>query len=123
MVRGVPTRILNLLRYLAGAKRQSTKTVAPGWQTMGVDIHFAPTNLNLLSRRDTYLPGRGNKRGTSVVRNGVFYDLPGFVVETRRGSKNEDPCSGVANNGRRYSLARIEFSDFGVNRIIRVSPH
>ena len=50
----------------------------------GLDlIEFAPINSNLLSRRDTYLPRRGNKRETSVVRNCVFYNLPRFVVETR----------------------------------------
>ena len=35
-------------------------------------IEFAPIYSNPLSRRDTYLPRRGNKRGTSVVRNFAF---------------------------------------------------
>ena len=35
-------------------------------------IEFAPIYSNPLSRRDTYLPLRGNKRGTSVVRNFAF---------------------------------------------------
>jgi len=41
---------------------------------------YASFNSNLLSRRDTYLPRRGNKRGTSVVRNCIFYDFPRFVI-------------------------------------------